>query len=61
MQDLHNSPVETDEVHGLTVFVTGRVVRRGEGKGAFPVYGEYRILRGATRGMVGGLGEGEGF
>lgn len=67
VQGFDDGVVQTREVGGLRVFVIGRVVKRkggvrvgeegeggeGEGKGGWEVYRE------ATRGMVGGLGDGE--
>lgn len=61
MQDFQDRAVATEEVEGLKVFVVGRVVRGREGGDLFPRYGPYRIYREATRGKVGGLGDGEGF
>lgn len=65
MQDFRDEAVPTGQVGGLKVFVVGRAVEGGWGGGGvgdrFPRYGPYGIFRGATRGKVGGLGEGEGM
>lgn len=53
MQGFDDKAIETREVEGMRVFVVGRGKKRGEKKGGWEVYGE------ATRGMVGGLGDGE--
>lgn len=51
----------TGRVGGLKVFVVGRAVEGGGVGDRFPRYGPYGIFRAATRGKVGGLGEGEGM
>lgn len=51
MQDFRDGVVRTRDVGGLKVFVVGK--GRGDG--------DYEIYRAATRGKVGGLGDGEGW
>lgn len=59
VQGFDDKPVTTGNVKGLKVFVVGQEVTRAETADQFPGYGELVVYGDVTRGIVGGLGEGE--
>lgn len=59
MQGFDDKPLTTRDIKGLKVFVVGQEVTQAERADQFPGYGELVVYGDVTRGMIGGLAEGE--
>jgi len=59
VQGFDDKPLTTRDIKGLKVFVVGQEVTQAERADQFPGYGELVVYGDVTRGMIGGLAEGE--